>query len=130
MRRYAALAAFALLAACSGGDESETTAATAASAAAPAGPAAGSQCTASSAEAATAAGVTFESGSTLNDVQVRRQSGSSSCRILPDGAIECRMRNPGLVRITAGETNTHFEVPQGRNATLTVSSGQARCILN
>ena len=76
-------------------------------------------------------GLDLGSGSSLNGVGVRRQRGSSACRV-QGAAISCEMSDPGVVGVTPAEgaQPAYFDIPQGRNASITVSGGQARCTLS
>jgi hypothetical protein len=92
---------------------------------------AGTPCPTLTAEAAAARDVTLGSSAGLNGVTFARQGGSSACKIDDGGDVACDMRAPGLVRVSgANNFVAYFDVPQGRDARVSMSHDIARCVLN
>ena len=89
------------------------------------------ECPGLTAEQFAGRGLDLGSGSSMNGVGVRRERGSSSCRVEGD-AVACDISDPGVVGITPAEgaQPAYFDIPQGRNASITVSGGEARCTLS
>ena len=118
MRTLVLLGAAALsLAACNREDEAQQ-------------PTAG-ECPALTAQQFEERGLDLGSGSSLNGVGVRRQRGSSACRV-EGAAISCEMSDPRVVGVTPaqGAQPAYFDIPQGRNASITVNGGDVRCTLS
>jgi len=76
-------------------------------------------------------GLDLGSGASLNGVAVAREHGSSSCRVEGEG-VACDLTDPGVVSVIpgAGAQAAYFDVPQGRNASISVKGGQAACLLS
>ena len=93
-------------------------------------PAAG-DCTALTAQQYAERGLDLGSGASINGVAVSRERGASSCRV-EDGGVACDLTDPGVVSVTPGPgaQAAAFEIPPGRNASITVSGGEARCTLS
>ena len=96
-----------------------------------AAPAAAGDCTALTAQQYAERGLDLGSGASINGVAVSRERGASSCRV-QDGGVACDLTDPGVVSITPGPgaQAAAFEIPPGRNASITVNGGEARCTLS
>ena len=75
--------------------------------------------------------LSLDSSASMNGVDINREHGSSHCKVQGD-AILCDLNDPGVVSVTPepGARPTYFEIPPGRNASITVSGGQAACTLS
>ena len=89
------------------------------------------ECAALTAQQYAERGLDLGSGASINGVAVSRERGASSCRV-QDGGVLCDLTDPGVVSVTPGPgaQAAAFEIPPGRNASITVSGGQARCTLS
>ncbi len=76
----------------------------------------------------TALGRSPEEASTLGAVVIRRQYGRATCNETR-GGVRCDLSTPGLVHVTAGGTDTYFDVPASTPATVTVDGDEARCFV-
>ena len=89
------------------------------------------ECPALTAQQFAERGLDLGSGASINGVAVSRERGSSSCRA-QEGGVACDLTDPGVVSVTpgSGAQAAAFEIPPGRNASITVSGGEARCTLS
>ena len=89
------------------------------------------ECPALTAQQFTERGLDLGSGASINGVAVSRERGASACRA-QDGGVACDLTDPGVVSVTPGPgaQAAAFEIPPGRNASITVSGGQAACTLS
>ena len=78
-----------------------------------------------------ARGLDLGSGASVNGVGVSRERGSSSCRA-EGAAVSCDLTDPGVTAIVPAEgaQAAYFDIPAGRNASITVSGGKAACTLS
>ncbi len=62
----------------------------------------------------------------INGYVLKRQRGASRCHAAGDG-LECELEDPGVVQLV---NRSWWDVPEGRDATVTVRGGQGRCVVN
>jgi hypothetical protein len=89
------------------------------------------ECPALNSQQVASRGLDLGSGASINGVGVSRERGSSSCRVEGAG-VACDLTDPGVVSVVPAEgaQAAFFEIPAGRNASITVSGGQAACTLS
>ncbi len=62
----------------------------------------------------------------VNGYVLKRERGRSFCRVAGDG-FDCDLEDPGVVQLV---NRTWWDVPEGRDATVTVRGGEGRCVVN
>lgn len=88
----------------------------------------GEPCRTLTAQEAAGLGYTTNTTSSIGGVTFRRQYGTATCNEAQGGA-RCDFSTPGLVHVTAGGTESYFQVTPGQPATVVANGTSARCVV-
>lgn len=88
----------------------------------------GEPCRTLTAQEVAGLGYSTNTTSSIGGVTFRRQYGTATCNEAQGGA-RCDFSTPGLVHVTAGGTDTYFQVTPGQPATVVANGSSARCVV-